>query len=339
MPNPYENGIYIVLDENIVHRYLCHNNKLSALSDTTVVEEVLSMLATSTSLYEDICEYISSLSKLEDGENFGYISCKQVCDVINEALEVAVGILESGTENGSIMGGLLYADILNAVNIPDDGTANHLLQLMTNVNNALNAPLYFRKLLFHILHKCEQYDDVQKWFAECVLTATELFPQNNQIVYLNHPIDSTEIQLSKIYFFNRFDAYYTFILLHFTQLGKPICSCKCCGNFFVPKTKKSTLYCDGVITKDGKTCKQVAPKLMQKLRKQQDTILAEYDRVKNRNYKRFERGEWKLPEKRTEKDMSFEHYISWLKQAQEARKAYLQGTISREEFRRAIYEE
>lgn len=45
---------------------------------------------------------------------------------------------------------------------------------------------------------------------------------------------------------------------------------------------------------------------MQKLKKQQDTLLAEYDRVKNRNYKRFERGEWKLPGDETEKDMSFE---------------------------------
>jgi len=63
------------------------------------------------------------------------------------------------------------------------------------------------------------------------------------------------------------------MLLHFTQLGKPIRSCQCCGRFFVPKTKKIALYCDRVITSDGKTCKQVAPKLMQKLKKQQDTLI------------------------------------------------------------------
>lgn len=91
-----------------------------------------------------------------------------------------------------------------------------------------------------------------------------------------------------------------------------------------------------MITSDGKTCKQVAPKLFQKLKKQQDTLLAEYDRVKNRNYKRFERGEWKLLGKETEKDMSFEQYTAWLMQAQAARRAYLCGEISGVEFEKAL---
>ena len=49
------------------------------------------------------------------------------------------------------------------------------------------------------------------------------------------------MRLSETYFFNRFDDYYAFMLLHFTQLGKPVRSCQCCGRFFVPKTKKITL--------------------------------------------------------------------------------------------------
>ncbi len=332
MPTTYKNGIYVVLDGNTVHRYLCHHGALSTLSDTTVDEELISMLATNSSNYERICDYIGTLSELEGGENFGIISEEQVCEVIDKALEVAAAIME----NDDIMGELLYADILNVTNIPDDGTANFFLQLMNNVNDALKAPLYFRELLFRILHKCEQYDDVQKWFAECVLTETELFRRSYQMEYINHPIGSAETRLSETYFFNRFDDYYAFMLLHFTQLGKPIRSCQCCGRFFVPKTKKITLYCDRVITSDGKTCKQVAPKLMQKLKKQQDTLLAEYDRVKNRNYKRFERGEWKLPGEETEKDMTFEQYTAWLMQAQAAKKAYLCGEISGEEFAESI---
>lgn len=157
--------------------------------------------------------------------------------------------------------------------------------------------------------------------------------------YINHPIGSAEMRLSETYFFNRFDDYYAFMLLHFIQLGKLVRSCQCCGRFFVPKTKKITLYCDRVITSDGKTCKQVAPKLIQKLKKQQDTLLAEYDRVKNRNYKRFERGEWKIPGGETEKDMTFEKYTAWLMQAQAARRAYLCGEISGEEFGSMIHTE
>ena len=110
---------------------------------------------------------------------------------------------------------------------------------MNNVNEALKAPLYFRELLFRILHKCEQYDDVQKWFTECVLTETELFRRSYQMEYINHPIGSAETRLSETYFFNRFDDYYAFMLLHFAQLGKPVRSCQCCGRFFVTANQTS----------------------------------------------------------------------------------------------------
>ena len=54
------------------------------------------------------------------------------------------------------------------------------------------------------------------------------------------------------------------------------------------------------------------------------------------NYKRFERGEWKLPGEETEKDMTFEQYTAWLMQAQAARRAYLCGEISGMEFEKNI---
>ena len=130
MPTTYKNGIYIVLDGNTVHRYLYHHGALSPLADTTVDEELISMLATNSSNYEYICDYIGTLSELECGENFGIISEEQVCEVIDKALKVAAAIME----NDDIMGELLYADILNTTNIPDDGTANFFLQLMNNVN-------------------------------------------------------------------------------------------------------------------------------------------------------------------------------------------------------------
>lgn len=120
MPTTYKNGIYVVLDGNTVHRYLCHHGALSPLTDITVDEELISMLATNSSNYERICDYIGTLSELEGGENFGIISEEQVSEVIDKALEVAAAIME----NDDIMGELLYADILNVTNIPDDGTAN-----------------------------------------------------------------------------------------------------------------------------------------------------------------------------------------------------------------------
>lgn len=69
------------------------------------------------------CDYIGTLSELEGGENFGIISEEQVSEVIDKALAVVAAIIE----NDDIMGELLYADILNTTNIPDDSTANFIL--------------------------------------------------------------------------------------------------------------------------------------------------------------------------------------------------------------------
>ena len=88
MPTTYKNGIYVVLDGNTVHHYLCHHGALSPLADTTVDEELISMLATNSSNYEYIYGYISTLSELEDGENFGIISEEQVCEVVDKGHDV-----------------------------------------------------------------------------------------------------------------------------------------------------------------------------------------------------------------------------------------------------------
>ena len=47
--------------------------------------------------------------------------------------------------------------------------------------------------------------------------------------------------------------------------------CACCGGYFIPKTKKMTLYCDRAI-KGGKTCKDLAPGLKRRQDKKQDAF-------------------------------------------------------------------
>lgn len=64
---------------------------------------------------------------------------------------------------------------------------------------------------------------------------------------------------------------------------------------------------------------------------QNDRILEEFERVKKRMYKRFERAKDK-PQHTTEKDLSFSAYYDWLERATEARDRYLRGEISEEEI-------
>ena len=128
--------------------------------------------------------------------------------------------------------------------------------------------------------------------------------------------------------------YYKFLMLHFISANPNVALCECCGRYFIPKTAKKTLYCDRII-KDNKTCKNLAPGLKHKLQAQNKKVVEEFDRAKQKMYKRYERA--LDPDKKvTEKDLSYAEYYEWLDQATQARDAYLAGRLSEEDALKAI---
>ena len=78
--------------------------------------------------------------------------------------------------------------------------------------------------------------------------------------------------------------YYILLINKFLEMKPNVQRCKCCGNFFVTKTKRKTLYCDRALYKGGKTCKDIAPKAMQKYLAKNDEIIKAYDRAKNNRW-------------------------------------------------------
>ena len=132
------------------------------------------------------------------------------------------------------------------------------------------------------------------------------------------------------------DATYTGY--HYTKAA-----CETCGGintnmskseYFIPKAAKKTLYCDRII-KDNKNCKNLAPGLKHKLQAQNKKVVEEFDRAKQKMYKRYERA--LDPDKKvTEKDLSYAEYYEWLDQATQARDAYLAGRLSEEDALNAI---
>ena len=103
---------------------------------------------------------------------------------------------------------------------------------------------------------------------------------------------------------------------------------------FVLKTAKKTLYCDRII-KDGKTCKIWGPILKHKLQAQNKKVVEEYDRAKQKMYKRYERAT--DPNKKvSEKDLTYEEYYDWLEKATQARDDYLAGKLTAEEALKII---
>ena len=83
------NGLYISLDGNTVHRYIFNESTLEKIKDTTIEDELISTLEIDTATYVTMVEYIEDLTELPDGECYGEIHDGQVEKVVNKALETA----------------------------------------------------------------------------------------------------------------------------------------------------------------------------------------------------------------------------------------------------------
>lgn len=140
-----------------------------------------------------------------------------------------------------------------------------------------------------------------------------------------HLLDGT---VQTQYLFRAPVKYYVFLLMQFLSENPVIARCENCGNFFVPKTRKKTLYCDRIIA-DGKTCKQVAPKQKHKQLAESDPVIEAYDRTQRKMYKRLDRAA-DMPFQNV-RYMDYEMYDNWMRTAQNAKKDYIAGNLTAEE--------
>lgn len=140
--------------------------------------------------------------------------------------------------------------------------------------------------------------------------------------------------LTAEYQFRSEEQYFIFLLQHFV-LSKPnVAVCQFCGRFFIPKTRKKTLYCDRIV-RDARSCKRVAPHLKRKEKIAASGVLSEFKRVKEMMEKRYNRtGDDKTP---SIIDITYEQYFEWLLLATDARDRYLAGELTEDEAISIIY--
>lgn len=140
--------------------------------------------------------------------------------------------------------------------------------------------------------------------------------------------------LTKYYIFDSAANYLNFLLLNLIQLNPNICLCQNCGELFVAKTKKKTLYCDRIQPDSNKKCSEIGPKNRSEL---QSTLFGfeDYDMAVKRNYQRA---------KRTEEDyvkdirLGWDDYYDWLERVQKAKMQWLNEEISDEVFLSVVHE-
>lgn len=135
-------------------------------------------------------------------------------------------------------------------------------------------------------------------------------------------------------FFRAFERYYIFLLQQLIASQVRVAKCQYCGRYFIPKSKRKTMYCDRDI-RDGKTCKQIAPYENHKRLAAANKVIAEFDRVKGLLFRRMERTD--CGKKASPIDLDYEKYYQWLDAATDARTRFLTGDISEEEALQIIH--
>ena len=136
------------------------------------------------------------------------------------------------------------------------------------------------------------------------------------------------------YVIRSYEQYYCFLLQQFIASKPNVTKCQYCGGYFIPRTKRRTLYCDRVI-RDGKTCKQIAPYENRKKLAANNRVIAEFEHSLSRIRRRLERtGKDK---KASPVDTTDVQFCQWLNNAMCAKNLYLAGELTEEEAMAIIY--
>ncbi|MDE7195242.1 MAG: hypothetical protein K2O14_14930 [Oscillospiraceae bacterium] len=323
-----KNGIYLSVDGDDAVRVIIENNIKIQTDRLKVSDELIGELEYDMSNYEVVLEHISE--KTEPLDDIGVYSEEQFSAVSNAALELADGVRENDLTSGV----LLRATVNKLLDFEDDGTAMCLMTAMSNIVDALREPLDTRYILYKYLKSRSEFDTSEEWLRKNILPKGYFFRRDYPCEIINYDLFTNESRLSQVYFFDNYTDYFVFLFLKFAEQGRRVLECPCCGKLFVPKSNRAEIYCDRVLV-DGKTCKQIAPKLARKLKQRNDPLLEKYEKAKNRNYKRVERYE-NADENSGVMRLTFNEYKAWLDKASEMKRLYLQGKIISNEFLNVI---
>ncbi|MBU5461984.1 DUF6076 domain-containing protein [Lachnoclostridium sp. MSJ-17] len=199
----------------------------------------------------------------------------------------------------------------------DCGAAFQNVKVLTNIYAELPCPLE---------EKPKRILEIDKQLLDNTFQETYYINKKKQT--------ESDLGLTKCYIFDSAANYLNFLLLNLIQLNPNICLCQNCGDLFVAKTKKKTLYCDRIQPDSKKTCSEIGPKKRAEL---QSTLFGfeDYDMAVERNYQRAKRTAAHYV-----KDirMKWDDYFNWLEKAQQAKQQWLNDEISDDDFLNIIHE-
>ena len=310
-----ELGLYVRLcNDGTIIRTIRSAKGETELGDTTVGDALIDFSELNFENYAKILDVITQYDEaieIEGAENFGQVDM-DCFDRMKDLTGQLVTVLE---EEQPVSGTLLRTALQDSVP-EDDGSAWYVYEAKSKIIDCLEAVMRFQMVLNHILSLLAQGGQVH--------SSDYTFLKEMSVTQIIR-YDST---ITTQYHFRAEADYLKFLLMHFLPENPRVAFCHCCGRFFIPRTKKKTLYCDRVL-RDGKTCKELAPYLKHKRAAGNETVIREFDRAKQRMYRRYERTDGIKAE--SDKDLTYSQYYAWLDAATEARDQFLRGEITEAE--------
>ena len=311
-----EHGVYVeLLQDGKIKRDLAGIPGEVPLAETKISDEILLFSELIFEPYAAVVDQIRSQARaILMYDEHGGLANMTMFQFMLDTVEDLVSTLE---QENPLQGTLLRAQLEDAVP-PDDGTAMYPFRAGKKILTILIEVMQFQFVVNEVLHDMQAGEPL---ISDKYDTLWEV-PMRS---ILRWDGDGLTTQ----YHFRSAVDYYHFLLLQFVSDYPAVAWCHCCGRYFIPKTKKKTLYCDRIL-KDGKTCKEWGPVLKHRQKAAQVSVVEEFDRAKRRMYKRYERAEF-FNKEPSEKDLSYEEYYQWLDRAARARDDYLAGKLPAEE--------
>lgn len=222
--------------------------------------------------------------------------------------------------------------LVQALRMRDDGSASFLLHAGQRLLQALEVPIRTQIRLRNIMEMT--FDGMERATQqERFVKLRGVYPQIAQICdpgpWMEEAMPVT-FRIESVYKLRLLE-----LMLYFRQEKKRIARCDYCWNYFIPRTRAETRYCDRVF--EGQSCKKRGANLKRKKGPEQDGALRLFKQLRDRMYARMLRyGD--APESQREKliPMTVLQYDEWEENARQARREYMAGKIKAEEFLRRI---
>lgn len=304
-------GLYVNLkNKNIIERVMVRNDIVTELEPIDYRIDIQNFCDCDLSDFEDEIDRLYALQYSDaDEDKLRYI--------INKCYDIANEINLRNETLGALLAGTFSDIVCNKKLLLEFESRDSLKDAATTLTVRLLEILHIQRKVKNFFPCIANMDILGKYIDELVPKA---------VLYKSIKVYESGKETDYV-FFDYVKYYYDYLMFLFYNRKEAVSECEFCNKYFIPKTKKKTLYCDRVF-KDGKTCKEIGPILKHKMLAENDLVLQTYNKEKNKMYKRMERADIYGE---TPKAITPEEYFAWLDMASSAKNLYLNNELSQTE--------